>query len=75
MQDEEDSTSQNKVQFLIHPQCLKKFLMRCENRDKYAEYYLLLEKCVKYYNEYQLLKIQDKINEINKIKLLQLDKS
>ena len=38
--------------------------MRCENTDKYADYYLLLEECVKYYNEYQLLKQQKKIEKL-----------
>ena len=32
--------------------------------DIYADYFLLLEKCIKYYNEYQLLNMQDKMNNI-----------
>ena len=48
------------LDYILHPTFFKKILIRCRNTDKYAEYYLLLEKCVKYYNEYQLLKIQDK---------------
>ena len=49
--------------------------MRSKNTRKYADYYILLEKCVKYYNEYQLFKLQNKINEINTLKLLTLEDS
>ena len=46
----------------------KLILLRNRNVDKYAKYYLLLEKSVKQYNEYQFSKLQNKVNEINKIK-------
>ena len=47
--------------------------MRYKNTRKYADYYILLEKAVKYYNDFEKLKLEHKINEINKIKLLTLD--
>ena len=47
--------------------------MRSLKTKKFSQYYILLEKCIKYYNDYQKLKLERKINEINKIKLLKLD--
>ena len=38
--------------------------MRIKNTDKYADYYILLEKAVKYYNDYQILKLQNKIDKL-----------
>ena len=38
--------------------------MRSKNTDKYADYYILLEKAVKYYNDYQILKLQNKIDKL-----------
>ena len=39
-------------------------MIRSFKTDKYADYFLLLEKCIKYYNEYQLLNMQYKMNNI-----------
>ena len=50
-------------------------LMRSRNTRKYAEYYLLLEKCIFYYSQFEKLKLEHKIYEINKIKLLKLENS
>jgi hypothetical protein len=33
------------------PDAFKKCLMRARNTDRYANYYLHLEKCIQYYNE------------------------
>ena len=50
--------------YLLHPDAFKKCLIRSLKTDKYTDYYILLEKCIKYYNEYQLLKMQYKMNNI-----------
>ena len=39
-------------------------MVRSLKIDKYADYYLLLEKALKYYNEYQKLKMQNKIEKL-----------
>ena len=53
-----------RIIYLLHPSFFKKLLIRSKNTDKYADYYLLLEKCVKYYNDYQILKLQNKIDKL-----------
>ena len=40
---------------MLKPDAFKLILMRNRNVDKYAKYYLLLEKCVKNYTDYQLI--------------------
>ena len=65
----------DRIIYLLNPTFFKKFLIRSRNTDKYADYYLNLEKCIKYYNDFEKLKLEHKINEINKIKLLKLDNS
>ena len=50
--------------YMLHPDAFKKCLIRSFKTDKYADYFLLLEKCIKYYNEFQLLKMQYKMNSI-----------
>ena len=61
--------------YMLSPDAFKIICMRSIKTRKFARYYLLLEKCVKYYNEYEKLKLEQKINEINKIKILKLEKS
>ena len=50
--------------YMLKTEIFKKLLIRSKNTDKYADYYLLLEKCVKYYNDYQILKLQNKIDKL-----------
>jgi len=38
--------------------------MRSLKTKKYSHYYILLEKAVKYYNDYQILKLQNKIDKL-----------
>ena len=38
--------------------------MRSCKTKKFSHYYILLEKAVKYYNDYQLLKVQNKIDKL-----------
>ena len=67
----------------------KKILIKSRNTDKYADYYLLFEKSIKYYNDSQLIRkdkyniilqekvdtLEEKINDINKFKVLKLEKN
>jgi ElaB/YqjD/DUF883 family membrane-anchored ribosome-binding protein len=60
-------------EYYLHPRAFKKCLMRSLKTQKYADYYLLLEECIKYYNDYQIIlqqkyiiKLKDK-NKENKI--------
>ena len=53
----------------LHPRAFKICLMRSTKTIKYAKYYLLLEECIKHYNDYQI-QLKDKYSIIleNKIK-------
>ena len=63
------------LDYFLKGEIFKMILMRARNTRKYADYFILLEKCVKYYNDFEKLKLEHKINEINKIKLLKLENS
>ena len=43
----------NKNDYYLHPHAFKICLIRSLKTKKYMKYYLLLEKCIKYYNDYQ----------------------
>jgi uncharacterized protein YoxC len=65
----------HKIEYYLHPQTFKICLMRSLKTKKYARYYLLLEECIKYYNDYQtklkekyIIKLQN-INDIKNIML------
>ena len=61
-----DGSSKSKNIYMLSPDAFKIICMRSIKTKIFAKYYLLLEKCVQYYNDYQLLKIQNKINDICK---------
>ena len=42
-----------KKNYYLHPRAFKICLMRSLKTKKYAKYYLLLEDCIKYYNDFQ----------------------
>lgn len=44
----------HKTEYYLHPRAFKMCLMRSKNTKIYAKYYLLLEECIKYFNDYQL---------------------
>jgi len=44
----------NKNEYFLHPRSFKICLMRSLKTKIYAKYYLLLEECIKYYNDYQI---------------------
>lgn len=54
--EEKDNTNGGKKQkiYKLKPRTFKLCLMRSLKTRKYAEYYLFLETCIKYYNDYQL---------------------
>jgi len=45
--------------FYLKPKAFKKCLLKSKNRDKYIDYYMLIERAMVYYYRYQL-KIRDK---------------
>ena len=68
----------HKNEYYLHPRAFKMCLMRSKNTKVYARYYILLEECIKHYNDYQILlrdtyniKLKDKIKE-NKIIINQI---
>ena len=65
------SGSKERHIYMLKPRTFLLCLINSQNQPKYREYYFLLEECVSYYNEQQL------INKSNEIKLLceKLDRS
>ena len=68
-----------KNEYYLHPEAFKICLMRSKNTKIYAKYYILLEKCIKYFNDYQLefnkkyiIKLKEK-NKENKIIIKEKD--
>ena len=68
----------HKNEYFLHPRAFKICLMRSLKNKQYARYYLLLEECIKYFNEYQIElnkrynislkeKIQEKDNKISNL--------
>ena len=43
----------HKNEYYLHPRSFKICLMRSLKTKKYAKYYILLEECIKYFNDYQ----------------------
>jgi len=48
-----------KKEYTLHPRLFKLCLIRSKNTLVYAMYYLLLEECVKYYDDYQKLMLKN----------------
>ena len=69
-----DHSSKNKIIYMLTQDVFKMILMRNKNTKSYAKYFILLEKCIKYYNDYQIMKLKHTIDENNKLKLLKLKK-
>ena len=60
---------------MLKPEVFKKCLIRSRNVDKYADYYLylLLEKSIKHFNDFQILKLENKLYSICKDRVLELE--
>jgi hypothetical protein len=70
-----------KNEYYLHPRAFKLYLMRSKNKKEYAYYYLLLEECIKYFNDYQIelnkkyiIKLKNKIVEKDKQIMIKDDK-
>lgn len=61
----------SKVEYFLTQAAFKKCLMRSENCEQYADYYVLLELVISYYNEYRLMYaerlLQDRENNITNL--------
>jgi len=44
----------HKIEYCLHPRAFKICLIRSKNTKLYANYYLLLEECIKYFHDYQI---------------------
>ena len=62
-----------KSDFFLHPRTFKLILMRSKNTLKYSQYYIFLEECIKYYNDFQMIKLNQKLNNICIDRVLELD--
>ena len=51
---------QEKTIYVLHPTIFKKILIRSRNTVKYADYFLLLEKCIFYYSQCEKIEITRK---------------
>ena len=51
------------ITYMLTSECFKLILMRNRNTKKYANYYLFLEKLVKYYSSYQKMKLEKEKRE------------
>ena len=69
---QKDDSGHKKEYFFLHPLLFKYCLIRSKNTNKYSLYYLLLENCIRHFSEYQILKLNNTIQENNKLKLLKL---
>ena len=75
------SGTKYKNEYILHPESFKICLMRSQKTRKYAKYYLLLEKCIKYFHDYQtklnkkyIIKLKSKIVEKDKQIIIKDDK-
>ena len=59
---------------MLTPECFKLILMRNRNTSKYASYYLFLQKIIKYYSSYQVLKFKMEKERIQNRELFKDDK-
>ena len=62
----------HKNEYFLHPRAFKICLMRSLKTKKYAKYYLLLEECIKYFNDFQI-KLKEKYFIKLKNKIVQKD--
>ena len=62
----------SRLEYPLKSDVFKKILIRSKNTDKYADYYLILEKAIKYYNQYQIQKLNKKLQSICEDRVLKL---
>ena len=64
----------HKIEYILHPNMFKKILIRSQNTDKYADYYLFLEKAIKGYSDYQTQYYKNKFDKKCSKSVLKLNK-
>jgi hypothetical protein len=71
----------HKIEYYLHPTSFKICLIRSKNTRVYARYYLLLEICIKYFNDYQnklkekyIIIYKNKIDEQKNLLIVKDDK-
>ena len=69
-----DHSSKDKNIYMLTNDTFKFLAMRTARTRKYANYFSILEKGIKYYNEYQILVRDQKLKDANKKKILELEK-
>ena len=69
-----DRTNSNQLKnnYYFHPRLFKLILIRSRNNDTYAKYYIFLEEAIKHYSDFQIMKLQDKLNKTKTISILNL---
>ena len=69
-----DRTNSNQLKnnYYFQPRLFKLILIRSRNNDTYAKYYIFLEEAIKHYSDFQVLKLQDKLNKKSTISILNL---
>ena len=70
--DPDKNDQAHKINYFLHPRLFKFILIRSKNNTVYAEYYIFLEEAIKYYSDFQVLKLQDKLNKKSTISILNL---
>ena len=61
-----------KNNYYFHQRLFKLILIRSRNNDTYAKYYIFLEEAIKHYSDFQIMKLQDKLNKTKTISILNL---
>ena len=54
---------QTKNVYYLHPRLFKLVLIRSRNNDTYAKYYIFLEEAIKHYSDFQIMKLEYKLNK------------
>ena len=67
-----DHSSKNKKIYYLTNDVFKMILMRKKDTKQFSKYFILLERAVKYYNDYQLLQLQEKMKNLCKDRTLEL---
>ena len=65
-------SNQTKNDYYLHPRLFKLILIRSRNNNTYAKYYIFLEEAIKHYSDFQIMKLQVKLNKTKTISILNL---
>jgi len=70
--DRDKNDQAHKINYFLHPRLFKFILIRSKNNTVYAEYYIFLEEAIKHYSDFQIMKLEDKLNKKSTISILNL---